>query len=65
MSWNYRLIKQDGTIGLHEVYYTDGKPDACTIDPVEILFEESDNLEEILWQITRAFKEPILDMKDF
>lgn len=33
--WNYKAIQHDGYVGLHEVYYADGKVVGWT-DPVQI-----------------------------
>lgn len=33
--WNYRVLRYpDGALGVHEVFYTDGKPTSCTEDPI-------------------------------
>lgn len=43
--WNYRVLRYpDGALGVHEVFYTDGKPTSCTEDPIGAV---GDDLEEL------------------
>jgi hypothetical protein len=68
--WNYRMVKRwdelmkEHVYCLHEVYYTDGEPTSCTVDPVRIVCDDPHDVE-VLEAITRAFSEPPLKYKDF
>ena len=66
--WNYRIIEaEDGTLGIHEVYYNDkAEPEHCTVDPIDLggwssLTEIIDTVE----YITKALSKPILHIEDF
>ena len=66
MSWDYRVLRyDDGSFGIHEVYYYDGEPKQCTFDAVSIVWEED---EDPLWQMRQmqqALEKPILNYEDF
>lgn len=83
--WNYRVVKkgpdnhqidnQGVAYGIHEVYYENDSPWACTIDPIRIVtFSESltsqskkeatKELKQILRQIEAALDKPILNYED-
>ena len=66
MTWNHRvLLEDDGTLGIHEVYYgDDGEPFACTEEP----FVVGDTKEELIEELTRmvaCIAKPILEYEDF
>ena len=68
--WNYRLIhrvypggKED--LAIYEVYYTDDKPDSCTVDPVEPHGEDIKEFKECFEHYKSALFKPILQYDDF
>jgi hypothetical protein len=72
--WGYRVIRKtypfpDGTIeeqfGIHEVYYSDGKPSSCTMNPTEVVAESVEGLKEDLEVRLTALEKPILNWEDF
>lgn len=72
--WNYRVIRKtwkiDGEIehryGIHEVYYSDGKPSMCTVDAMDPHGETIDELKCDLKYFLTALTKPVLDYhKDF
>ena len=70
MSWSYRIVKkQNGDAewyGIHEVYYDgDGKPTACTEDPITLDAESMEDFDWMLAQFKIATNQPWLNYKDF
>jgi hypothetical protein len=71
--WNNRVIRRthvrdEGvwiTFGIHEVYYTDGKPTSCTENPVEPFGETIEELQEVMEHYRLALEKPTLDYGDF
>ena len=66
MTWNHRVLRyEDGTFGIHEVYYNDdGEPWGFTESPAA----EGDNPEELIETLTRmvaCIAEPVLNYEDF
>ena len=64
--WNHRVIKhteKDGIVwyGVHEVYYTNDKPVACTQEAMNPYGETAEELKEDLERMLRACEKPILD----
>jgi hypothetical protein len=51
--WNYRIVRydDDDCVGLHEVYYDEGEPDAMTANAAGFV---GDNRWSIVWQMLRA-----------
>jgi len=47
--WNFRLVKvEDGTIGVHEVYYDEnGKPSSMTEKVYTLYYEEFEDYEDL------------------
>ena len=44
MTWNYRIMRySSGELGIHEVYYEQGKIDGWTKEPIIV----GDNVEEL------------------
>lgn len=68
MSWNYRIIKhlngEHTYYAIHEVYYTDGIPDACTACPAQILGENPQEILSIIETMKTINPTPI-DMEYF
>ena len=64
--WNCRIIRRvypNGEIlyGIHEVYYQNGKPFNCTMEPKAGINESPVELKEYLGMLMKAFDAPILD----
>jgi len=70
--WNYRVIRKErehnGTkwimFGIHEVYYKDGKPCMCTVDPMDPHGETLEELKQDLEGHQLALTKPVLDYED-
>jgi hypothetical protein len=69
MPWNYRLVRRvfdtEEQVGVHEVYYTDGKPTSITVNPIGIVGETEKEVKDILEKIKKAFLKPVLNWEDF
>ena len=72
--WNFRVIRKESdfkgnkyvTFGIYEVYYTEGKPTACTMDAMTPHGETLDDLKQDMKWYEVAMKKPVLDFdKDF
>lgn len=64
MTWNYRLVKKDGLIGIHSVYYNQKKEiQSLSVDPEYLSAETVDELKENVEKIMRAFERPVIDFK--
>ncbi len=66
MSWNYRVLSyNDGTLGVHEVYYDDANdptvPTSCTEDAVGVVGDDLSDLRAVLEDFRSAFDAPVLD----
>lgn len=62
MSWNYRVVKKDGYLGIHEVYYNDDAiPESCTVNPVKITEENLDELKHTILLLDKATQKEILN----
>lgn len=60
MSWNYRIIRyEDGSYGLHEVYYSkkDGQPIARTDRPVAFGCCEDEGPEGVVQSLEMALND--------
>jgi len=61
--WNYRLIRHvwptgEVTVGIHEVYYTDGKPTKWSKYPVPVAGEDAEEVLRILNDMRQALASP-------
>ncbi len=69
MTWNHRVIakeyKGELTFAIHEVFYTDGVPYACTEDAVGVSGENLAELTQTLEWMKEALMRPILNYADF
>lgn len=76
--WNYRVIRKTHdcesiinpgekwvTFGIHEVYYTDGKPSMTTEDAMEPHGETLEELLEDMKHFQLALDKPVLNYEDF
>lgn len=63
--WNYRVLRyEDGDMGIHEVFYTDGAPTSCTKDPVGVVSDGLEGLRDTLQMMTRALAAEVIDYED-
>ena len=67
--WNYRIIRHKhetgNWLGIHEVFYTNGEPDSCTLDPIDITSKDIKGIKWVLTNMAKAVKRPILDYEFF
>jgi hypothetical protein len=64
MHWNYRVVKKDGYLGIHEAYYGDDN-EVCsvTVDPISPREEDIDELRRTLEWIIASLEKPVLDFE--
>jgi hypothetical protein len=68
--WNYRLVYRvfcsgKEEVAIHEVYYENGQPISCTVDPVCPHGENLDEFSQDFEHYKAAFFQPILKYDDF
>ena len=70
-NFDTRIIKTKDTYSgeyhyrIHEVYYDEnGKIMACTEYPLRLIFDNKEDLKDILIEIFAAIDRPILELKD-
>lgn len=62
MAWNYRVVRQDDTYTIHEVYYDqEGRITAFSTNPVAPCGETLEELRVDMDRQRRALDEPVLD----
>jgi hypothetical protein len=64
-TWDFRVLQHDGFYAVHEVYYTDGIPDTCSVDPIAITGEDLGDLRGELNLMAEAFNKPVLPYSNF
>lgn len=68
-TWNHRVIKQtkgdEVFYSIHEVHYTDGKPDMVTENPTPAFGETVDELRETLERMLASLDKDVLNYEDF
>ena len=65
MTWDHRIIKyEDGTIGIHEVYYDEDGKIILYSDARPVIGDDMDDLRVGFDYMERAFHAPILDIGD-
>ena len=64
MSWNHRVIATEHNgetwLAIHEVHYSDGKPDGRSTNPIPV---GSNTIKGLRWTLNRmkeALKKPVL-----
>ena len=66
MTWNHRVLRyEDGTLGIHEVYYDAGEPWSCTESPAAAEGDSAEELIETLTRMVACIAEPVLNYEDF
>ena len=73
MTWNHRVLTKEYKgcneievqYGVHEVFYTNGVPDMCTMNPVEVVGDNIKDLKQTLRWMRKALRQPVLDYADF
>lgn len=67
MTWNYRLVQLDDSIGVYEVYYdANDQPNLRTLEPANLIgFDGLDDLKEDIKHMLRALDEEILSDEVF
>ena len=62
MSWNFRLVKEDETIALREVYYDKhGMPEMCTTGEVRIIPSIGEDVSWYQEKIAEGVLKPVLN----
>jgi len=64
MTWNYRIVKKDEHYGIYEVYYSDGKPEAVTMESIAPFGDTFEELVGDFSYMIAAFGEPVLDYEE-
>ena len=65
VTWNFRALKyEDGTYGVHEVFYDDGEPWGCTEHSVGPVGDDLDEILDDLARMVRCLKEPVLEYSE-
>lgn len=64
--WNHRLIRRDGYVSIHEVFYDEsGNLKFYAENPTSLTAETVDDLKGEWEQIASAFDKPVLSPTDF
>jgi hypothetical protein len=62
--WNYRVVKKNGYLGIHEAYYDDsGNIRSLTIDPVSNVYEDLEELKTNLEFMMDALEKSVVDFE--
>lgn len=62
MNWNYRVIKHnDGSLAIHEVFYTENKPTSMTVCAVGIVGDDAVELASVIEQMKEELDKNVLD----
>jgi len=61
--WNYRVVKKDGYLGIHECHYDDdGQVEFLTENAVDVV---GDDVEELKWELHHMEANLALPMIDY
>lgn len=63
MTWNYRIIKEDDSYSVCEVYYSRNKPHSWS-EPITIAGESTDEILEQLEMIVKDINSKVLVVKN-
>jgi hypothetical protein len=62
MTWNYRVIKKDGNLGIHGVYYDEtGNIKSYDLEPNKPLGDDLDDLRNELELMLEALDKEVFD----
>jgi len=65
MTWNYRVVNEEGFLGIHEVYYNDNdQPYMVTKVPIGVSGDSLLDLHDTYQLMAEAFDKPVLDMHE-
>lgn len=65
--WNYRVVLQNGSIDIHSVHYSNGKPHSMSESPQTIGAGVEEGVESLKWQLDmmrKALDKPVLEYKE-
>jgi len=61
-SWNYRVVRKDGRLGVHSAYYDEsGKIEGLSIDPCSPQADSIEELEANLQLMVESLRSAIVD----
>lgn len=64
MTYNYRVVKEDGDLRIYDVYYNEqGEPIATHTAPTYVYGETVEDLRVQLQLMLEALDKPVLDMR--
>ena len=63
-TWNYRVVKKHGHMGIHEAYYDDnGNVHSLSLEPVSPVYEDLDQLKTNLELMLDALGKSVIDFE--
>ena len=65
MSWNYRVIKDKESYGIHEVYYAENGEMMYSQLPIGVSWNEGESGAAALDMMAEALDKPVLTEDDF
>lgn len=64
MHWDYRIVRTEERLAIHEVYYADdGVITGCTVEPVAACGEDVNDVFADLMMMHEATRLPVLDIE--
>ncbi len=62
--WNYRVVRKNGYLGIHEVYYDDsGNIHNLSIEPVSLVYEDLEQIKTNLEWMMDALGKNVIDFE--
>lgn len=67
MTFDLRIMKKDGALGVHAVYYEGDEAVICSIDPVKLEWDDDDenHIDWLIEKLQSAKNKPILNYDNF
>ena len=66
MAWNYRVVRKNGLLGIHEAYYdASGTVHSLSNDPVSPVYDDVSELKTNLELMLGALNDRIIDFAEF
>jgi hypothetical protein len=63
-TWNYRVVKKNGHLGIHEAYYDDsGNVHSLSAEPVSPVYEDLNQLKTNLELMVEALGKGVIDFE--